>query len=128
MIIRSPRSSSKVPLSAVHPADFLAGIRKGDVRETIAQLWAMPYPADPILEPECDGLTYGQVAVLRQMTAAANGVGEALDRILDRLIGRPVMVNKNLNVQASYKDYLDEIARKEGLLNEGPSDVTSTIE
>lgn len=104
-------------LQPLHPGQILAESRSQEIKANLKSLWNMPYPADPVLEPELAGMTYGQVALMRQIIAAANGVGEAVDRVMDRLIGRPAQINTNLNVGASYKDFLDEVARAEGIIN-----------
>lgn len=65
-----------------------------------------PYPADPLLEPDFVGLTNAQVMVIRQVLRAAGGSGDAFDRIMDRLVGKPTNTSKNLNVSASYEDFL----------------------
>jgi hypothetical protein len=101
-----------------HPADHLLMVREKDVKGIIRAFWNMPYDGDPLLEPETDGLTVGEVVLLRQITRAAVGDGQATDRILDRLIGKPMQVNANLNATGSYKDFLREIAVKEGLLDD----------
>lgn len=110
---------------AVHPAQYLATIKKDDVKANIKALWAMPYDADPILEPEFVGLTYGQVIVQQQMIAAARGDGAAMDRILDRMIGKAEQVNKNLNISGSYADFMEQVALKEGIIDVDPSSATS---
>lgn len=102
---------------AVHPALYLARIKRDDIKGTFKALWNHPYPADPLLEPEFEGLTYGQVAVHQQMIAAARGSLEALNTILDRIIGKPEQVNKNLNVQGTYADFMEQVAIKEGIID-----------
>lgn len=104
-------------MMAANPAQYLARVRASDVKGTIKALWDLPYDADPILEPEAVGMTYGQVILQRQFNAAVHGDGAALDRLLDRMIGKPEAINKNLNANLSYKDWLEEVAKKEGLLD-----------
>lgn len=101
----------------VHPAQTVGHLRGTQVKETIEALWNAPYPACPVLEPDLHGLTYGQVACLKQVINAASGDSGAFDRILDRLIGKPLQVNQNLNVNKSYKDFLTEIAVAEGVID-----------
>lgn len=100
-----------------HPAQYLAAVRQSDVKGTIKALWEMPYDADPILEPELVGLTQGQVVLSMQIKAAMRGEGGATDRLLDRFIGKPEQINKNLNLGGSYKDFLEEVARQEGIID-----------
>jgi len=104
-------------LQPVHPAQYLAAVKGVDVQANLKALWDMPYDADPILEPDFIGLTHGQVVMFRQIKLAAEGEGSSVDRVLNRMIGMPVQTTKNLNVRTTYQEYLDEIARKEGLID-----------
>lgn len=117
-------SYSRTQLMPLHPAQILAHAKTRDVKETITLLWNTVYPADPILEPDFIGLTYGQVILLKEMTNAINGNPTSLDRILDRMLGKAAQINTNLNINKTYKDFLDEVAAKE-LENEGIIDVES---
>lgn len=117
--MKKPLISSKpyIP-TATHPFELamagkLSPLKGASIKTNIQALWDLPYPADPLIEPEFEGLTYGQVACYKQMQKAANGDGEALERIMDRLIGRPVSTNTNLNINKTYKDFLDEVAANE---------------
>lgn len=115
------RIVAKVPLliNSRHPAEFLAQVKQGSPRDVLATLFDVPYPADPLLEPELEGLTYGQVACFKQMQMAARGDGAAFDRVLDRTIGKPV--NTQINVDAkNYQDYLLDVARTEGIIDVTP--------
>lgn len=102
---------------AVHPAQALAQIKKSDIKANIIALWNTPYDADPLLEPEMVGLTYGQKILMEQIKAGVRGDGQAVDRLLDRMIGKPESINKNLNVNGSYKDWVEEVARQEGIID-----------
>lgn len=102
---------------AVHPAQYLATIKSSNVKASLTALWDMPYDADPILEPEFVGLTHGQVIMSQQVQQAIRGEGAAVDRLLDRMIGKPEQVNKNLNVNTTYKEFLEEVAKAEGELD-----------
>ena len=75
----------------------------------------MPYPADPLLEPELIGLTYYQVGLIRQAQAMGVGSLEALEFFSDRLIGKPAQVNLNVSANAeSYAEFLKRVAIAEG--------------
>lgn len=113
----SKKNQTYTQTLSIHPAQVLAHVKRDDVKANIRELWCAPYDADPILEPDFVGLTHGQVILLQQMRLAARGEGGAVDRVLDRLIGKPEQVNKNLNVQGTYKDFLEEVARKEGIID-----------
>lgn len=109
-------------LLPVHPAQYLGRIKASEVKSTIEVIWNNPYPACPVLEPEFVGLSYGQVAILKQVLLASQGDPGAFDRVLDRMVGRPLQVNKNMNVNKNYRDFLLDIAVEEGLIvnSEGP--------
>jgi len=111
---------------AVHPAQYLASLKKEDVKGNFKALWCLAYDADPILEPEYVGLTYGQVAIMQQMKQAAKGDGGAMDRVLDRTVGKAEQVNKNLNVQGTYAEFMEMVARAEGgIIDVDPTAATS---
>lgn len=107
---------------AEHPYATLARLKSDDVKANLKEMCNLPYPADPILEPDYVGLTYLQVMLLRTVERAANGSLDAFDRVLDRMVGKPQQVNTNVNVGATYKDFLDEIARKENIIDIPSSD------
>ena len=109
----NPQQSSNGQLLPLHPGQVLSAFKTADVKANLTEIWNMPYPADPILEPEKIGLTYGQVAMLIQVSDAAKGNGLAFDRVLDRMIGKPQTLNTNVNIGGSYKDFLDEVAKQE---------------
>lgn len=100
-----------------HPAQAMGRIKASEVKSSIEAIWNHPYPACPILEPDLVGLTYGQVAIVKQVQMAAGGDPGAFDRILDRMIGRPLQVNHNVNANKSYKDFCIEVAKEEGILD-----------
>lgn len=105
------------PYPTNHPAQFLSNIKAADVKANIKAMWEIPYDADPILEPEFVGLSHGQVIIAQQFKKAVGGDGESTDRLLDRMIGKPEQTNKNLNVQGTYKDFLEEVGRQEGIID-----------
>lgn len=102
---------------AVHPAQMLANIKSHDIKANIKAMWSMPYDADPILEPELMGLSCGQVIIARQIQKAMEGDGTSVDRLMDRMIGKPEQINKNLNLKSTYKEFLEEIAIQEGIID-----------
>ena len=101
---------------ALHPAQYLGRLRvaPNDVRGMISAVMHMPYPQDPLLYPEYVGLTYLQVALLKQAEAAAAGGVHSLEFFLDRMIGKPAQLNLNVTTQGTYSDFLKEIAKAEG--------------
>lgn len=113
MLIKNYSHRRNRPIGG-HAAQILANIKKEDVGQNMRELWCMEYPADPILEPDLVGLTYGQVALYRQMHRASAGSGEAFDRVLDRMVGKPLQATLNKNINGTYKDFLEEVAKEEG--------------
>lgn len=111
------RELAKIPRTpglGYHPLLYLKNIRASDVRGNLQAFADMPYPADPLVEPEYEGLTYLQVAIHRQMHAAAYwGSLESLEFIMDRLIGKPTQTNINVNATETYEQFLDRIAAEE---------------
>lgn len=97
-----------------HPLKYLGSIKAVDVRKQISGVMEMPYPADPLVEPEFVGLTYYQVALIRQAELAArhSSLG-SLEFFSDRMIGRPAQVNVNVNASESYESFLQKIAEAE---------------
>ena len=105
-----------VRVMPTHPAEYLARLKTlpSDARKQIANIAHMPYPADPLLEPEFVGLTYYQVGLLKQAGGMAVGCLDSMEFFTDRLIGRPAQVNLNVNANAeSYTEFLDRIAKTE---------------
>lgn len=97
-----------------HPLKYLADLPATDCRKQITGIASMPYPADPLVEPEFVGLTYYQVAVIRQAELAARHSSlDALEFISDRIIGKPAQINLNVNTNESYEDFLKKIAEAE---------------
>ena len=105
-----------VRVMPTHPAEYLARLKTlpSDARKQIANIAHMPYPADPLLEPELVGLTYYQVGLLRQAGGMAVGLMDSMEFFADRLIGKPAQVNLNVNTtRQSYEEFLDTIVRAE---------------
>jgi len=99
-----------------NPAAYLARLKTAetDVRGQIVNIAHMPYPADPLVEPELIGLTYYQVGLLRQAEGMAAGGIYPLEFFTDRMIGKPAQVNLNLNPTQTYAEFLKQIAAAEG--------------
>ena len=100
-----------------HPGKYLARIKASDARQMIKAVAELPYPADPLLEPEFVGLTYYQVALIHQARLMAKGdmfSRGPLEFFTDRIIGKPAQVNFNVNTTESYSQFLEKVARAEG--------------
>lgn len=99
-------------LNDYHPLAYVVKTRNlGTFKDKVKIFLKMPYPADPIVEPEYVGMTYEEVALLRQVQAAALGVKDSFEFLLDRYIGKPQTTNINLNATATYQEFLDGIAK-----------------
>lgn len=81
----------------------------GQLKDITASQLNELYNADPVLEPELQGLTYAQVMVKRQVAMAASGDGHAFDRVADRVEGKPKQVTENFNMNMSYQEFLEGI-------------------
>ena len=106
-----------VRVMPTHPAEYLAKLKTlpSDARKQIANIAHMPYPADPLLEPEYVGLTYFQVGLLKQAGGMALGLIDSMEFFADRLVGKPAQVNVNINTDSeSYSSFLKRIAIAEG--------------
>lgn len=97
-------------LADLHPLEYIAKTRYLLPKEQIAALFDMEYPADPLLEPTYVGMTYRQVALVKQIEAASfRGSRDALDFLLDRMVGKPAQTITSVAVSATYQDYLDSL-------------------
>lgn len=92
----------------------LRPVRGAQSKVVIHALMNLEYPADPILEPDYVGMTYGEVAVMRQVKVAALGSRDALEMLLDRTEGKAIQTNVNATVGMSYMDFLKKVAAAEG--------------
>ncbi len=92
-------------------------------KEAVSQLpltvLSLPYERTP-LEKECgvdeeyEGMTNGEVAMVRLAKEAARGSYRAIDMLQDRAIGKPKISTENKNINMTYEDLLDVIAKNEG--------------
>ncbi len=60
-----------------------------------------------------EGKTNGEVALMRLAVNAARGDMKAIDMLLDRVTGKPKITTENKNLNLTYENLLDSIARKE---------------
>lgn len=104
-------------LNEYHPYDYLITVRDGSLKDRITKAMDIPYPADPLFEPELLGLTMGEVAILKQVQMASHGSINSLELILDRTVGKVANNNVNLNATMTYQDFLDKIAREDGVVD-----------
>ena len=106
-----------------HPLRYLGSIKAVDVRKQISGVMEMPYPADPLVEPEFVGLTYYQVALIRQAELAARHSSlDSLEFFSDRMIGRPAQINVQVNASETYTQFLEKIAETEEAIDVKPEE------
>ncbi len=82
-------------------------------KELLTDIDTGDYLRAPI-DKRFEGMTNAEVMMIRMAEAAARGDYDAFDKILDRSIGKPKQVNENLNVNATYEDYLMNLAKDVG--------------
>ena len=99
-----------------HPAQYLAKLKVAmtDTRGNIKAIMHMPYPADPLIEPEFVGLSYYQVGLIKQAQLATLGELDSLEFFTDRDIGKPAQVNVNIETKETLESFLRKIAIAEG--------------
>lgn len=95
-----------------HPLEYLVRARELPLRKKLGAALSIPYPADELTEPEYVGLTYGEVAILKQTQYAANGSLSSLEFLFDRIYGKPQNTQMNLNATVSYQDFLDGVQKQ----------------
>lgn len=75
-----------------------------------------PYEVTDPLDPDFgkyDGMTVAEVLARKQMEGAAkSGNPDLIERIWDRLIGKALSRGENVNVNASYEDFLKGVAAR----------------
>lgn len=62
------------------------------------------------------GLNKGAAMMLKVAEMAQDGDLDAVNLLLDRLIGRPVQQVNSLSVAATLPEFLDELNRREGIV------------
>ena len=109
---------------------------KSLAKEQLQQIYhaaaAAPYIGDwnPLtsqyeVEPEFQGMTNAEVAILRQARKAANGDQKATETFFDRLLGKPKQAVESISMRMSYSEYLDLLAQQEA---DEPEDDSQVIE
>ena len=91
---------------------YIKPVTKLSVSETLAAAANLPYIAinDTQDEKRFEGRTNIEVSSIRLAEKAASGNLEAVNQMLDRILGKPKQETQNLNVNVTYQDYLDKIA------------------
>jgi hypothetical protein len=91
-------------------------LSKEAVSDLPIAVMSIPYRRTPLekefgIDQDLEGMTNGEVMMLRMSEDAARGNHKAADMILDRILGKPKMVTENKNLNLNYQDFLMEIAR-----------------
>ena len=74
-----------------------------------------------IIDPRFEGMTKVEVMEHRLIDKAVSGNIEAIKEVNDRLLGKPKQQVESKNLNITYEDYLLELARQEGILNDDQS-------
>lgn len=77
---------------------------------------AQPYVVEDPLDPDFglyDGCTIAEVMIRKQMIRAAKtGDKDEVEKVMDRLLGKPKWIGESVQVHASYEDVLKSIEAK----------------
>jgi hypothetical protein len=103
---------------------------KSMVKEQAQQLYhaalGLPYKGewDPDLQtwtvdPELQGLTNGEVIILRQVRNAAAGDAKASENVMDRVLGKPKQAVESVSMNYSFSEYMAMIAEEEAQRTRG---------
>ena len=95
---------------------FAPSATKGSTTALIAAAASVPFTAPS--ERTADrfaNMTVLEVAAIRLMEAAADGDTTATREVFDRILGKPKQETQNVSVNATYQDYLQQIAIEEGV-------------
>lgn len=98
----------------------IEGLKMGPnaVKEYLSAAGGLLYEGEPLpeggryLDPKYVGMTNLQVALVRLTESAANGNLDSLDKVLDRLIGKPKQQTESVTVSVSLNDHLERIANE----------------
>lgn len=110
-------------------------ITKEAVADLPITVLSIPYRRTPLeiefkIDVHLEGMTNGEVMMLRVAEDAARGDHKAADMLLDRILGKPKMVSENTNLNVNYTDLLEEFAKedesesKETIVDTDASEVT----
>lgn len=75
----------------------------------------------PYLGTDVDkiGMTLIEAALFSAAKKAADGDLDAMDKLLNRIMGKPLQQVANLNMNASLKDFLDDVVRTDDISKTG---------
>lgn len=70
-----------------------------------------------VMDERFEGLTYGEVMVMRQIIAAGAGDLGAVEKVMDRLLGKPKQAVETKSMTMSYAEFLEASAAQEAAEN-----------
>jgi hypothetical protein len=77
---------------------------------------------------EAQGITYKEL-ILRQLAIrGASGDMRAINQILDRLLGKPVQTNENINTNVTYYDFLMQLVEDDKKAELGVIEAEAKVE
>ena len=85
-------------------------ITPAQILEQFKSVVALPYSGK---EADKIGMTLIEAALYSAAKKAADGDTDAMEKILNRLMGKPLQQVQNLNMTTTLKEFLDAIARTE---------------
>lgn len=85
-----------------------AQITPAEIVEQLKSVMGLPYLGRDV---DKIGMTLLEAALFAAMKKAAEGDTDALEKMLNRFMGKPLQQVANLNMTTTLKDFLDGIAR-----------------
>lgn len=86
-------------------------ITPAEILDQLKDVVRMPYMGT---EADKIGMTLIEAALFAAVKKAADGDTDALEKVLNRLMGKPLQQVANLNMTTTLKEFLDGIARTDG--------------
>ena len=83
-------------------------ITPAEIMEQIKSVVCMQYEGGDVNKL---GMTLIEAALYSAAKSAAEGDLDALEKLLNRIMGKPIQQVQNLNMNASLKDFLDGVVR-----------------
>lgn len=91
-------------------------INKTSVKKLAESVLSIPYILD-IADKDLEGLPIAEVMLIKLAQRAAGGDMEALNTLLDRVIGKPKQFSESVTMKVSYQEFLEQIAKQEQPIN-----------
>lgn len=95
-------------------------MQKEQVQQLYHAAMALPYRGewDAVsqsyqMDPQFEGMTYGEVIIVKQIRKAAEGDQKAAENVIDRILGKPKQALETKSMHMSYSEFLDASAAEE---------------